>query len=141
MVKNPPASARDAQRCRFNPWVRKIPWSRKWQPTPIFVPGKSHEQRSLAGYSPWGHKRVGHDLVIKQQQQIMCLVEDKKNANLQWVELNTWTFLFSQIRSLEVGGCCSCFIGSVMSSWCVSESLSLSFDLIASWEQDWLPQL
>ena len=34
-------------RCRFNPWVRKIPWRRKWQPTPVFFPGKSHGQRSL----------------------------------------------------------------------------------------------
>ena len=40
----------------FNSWVRKIPWRRKWQPTPVFLPGKSHGQRSLAGYSPWGHK-------------------------------------------------------------------------------------
>ena len=40
----------------FNPWVRKIPWRRKWQPTPVFLPGKSHGQRSLAGYSPWGRK-------------------------------------------------------------------------------------
>ena len=38
-------------RCRFNPWVRKIPWRRAWQPTPVFLPGKSHGQRSLAGYS------------------------------------------------------------------------------------------
>ena len=46
-------------RCRrrgFNPWVRKIPWRRKWQPTPGFLPGESHGQRSLAGYSSWGHK-------------------------------------------------------------------------------------
>ena len=42
--------------CRFNPWVRKIPWRRKWQPTPVFLPGKSHGQRSLAGCSPWGCK-------------------------------------------------------------------------------------
>ena len=41
---------------RFNSWVRKIPWRRKWQPTPVFLPGKFHGQRSLAGYSPWGHK-------------------------------------------------------------------------------------
>ena len=34
----------------------KIPWSRKWQPTPVFLPGKFHDQRSLVGYSPWGHK-------------------------------------------------------------------------------------
>ena len=40
----------------FNPWVGKILWRRKWQPTPVFLPEKSHEQRSLASYSPWGHK-------------------------------------------------------------------------------------
>ena len=37
----------------FHPWVRKIPWRREWQPTPVFLPGESHVQRSLAGYSPW----------------------------------------------------------------------------------------
>ena len=37
---------------RFNPWFGKIPWRRKWQPTPVFLPGKSHGQRNLAGYSP-----------------------------------------------------------------------------------------
>ena len=42
--------------------VGKIPWRREWQPIPIFLSGKSHGQRSLAGYSPWGHKRVGYDL-------------------------------------------------------------------------------
>jgi len=40
----------------FNPWVGKIPWSRKWQPTPVFLPGEPHGQRNLAGFSPWGHK-------------------------------------------------------------------------------------
>ena len=40
----------------FNPWVGKIPWRRTWQPTPEFWPGESHGQRSLAGYSLWGHK-------------------------------------------------------------------------------------
>ena len=40
----------------FDPWVRKIPWRRKWQSTPVLLPGKSHGQRSLVGYSPWGHK-------------------------------------------------------------------------------------
>ena len=44
------------RRCKihgFNPWVRKIPWRRKWQPTPVFLPGESRGQRSLGGYSPW----------------------------------------------------------------------------------------
>ena len=43
---------RQCRRRGFNPWVRKIPWRRKWQPTPVFLPGISHGQRSLAGYSP-----------------------------------------------------------------------------------------
>ena len=54
---------------RLNSWVRKIPWRRKWQPTPVFLPGKSQGQRSLAGYSPWGHKSVRHGLTTKQQQR------------------------------------------------------------------------
>ena len=41
------------RRCRFAPWVRKICWRRKWQPTPVFLPGKSRGQRNLAGYSTW----------------------------------------------------------------------------------------
>ena len=45
----------------FDPWVEKIPWRREWQPTLVFLPGEFHGQRSLAGYSPWGCKRVGHD--------------------------------------------------------------------------------
>ena len=47
---------RRCRQCRFGPWEGKIPWRRKWQPTPVLFPGKSHGQRSLAGYSPWGHK-------------------------------------------------------------------------------------
>ena len=41
----------------FNPWVGKTSWRRKWQPTPVFLPGKSHGQSSLVGYSPWGRKQ------------------------------------------------------------------------------------
>ena len=51
VVKNLPAM-QEAQE-RFNPWVRKTPWSRKWQPAPVFLPGNFHGQSSLAGYSPW----------------------------------------------------------------------------------------
>ena len=46
-------SACRCRRLRFNPWVRKSPWCRKWQLTPEFLPGKFHGQRSLEGYSPW----------------------------------------------------------------------------------------
>ena len=43
----------------FHPWVGKISWRRAWQPTPVFWPGESHGQTSLAGYSPWGRKELG----------------------------------------------------------------------------------
>ena len=71
MVKNPPANAGDMG--SMDAWAEKIPWRRKWQPTPVLLPGKSHGQRSLAGYSPGGWQRVrGHDLATVQQQQKMC---------------------------------------------------------------------
>ena len=47
---------RSHRRCRFDPWVRKICWRRAWQPTPVFLPGESHRQRSLEGYSPQSRK-------------------------------------------------------------------------------------
>ena len=49
------------RRCKrhgLDPWVRKIPWSRKWQPAPVCLPGKFHGQRSLADYRPWGHNEL-----------------------------------------------------------------------------------
>ena len=67
VVKNLPANAGD-RRHGFDPWVGKIPWRREWQPTPVVLPGKSHGQRSLKGYSPLGLKSIRHDLDTKQQQ-------------------------------------------------------------------------
>ena len=76
VVKNPPASARNTgdtgSRVRVrvrSSWVGKIPWRRKWQPTPVFLPGKSHGHRSLAGYSPWWCQRVKLNLGTKKLQQ------------------------------------------------------------------------
>ena len=57
--KEPAYQCRKHKRCGFNLWVRKILWSMKWQPTPVFLPGKSHGWRILEGYSPWGHKGSG----------------------------------------------------------------------------------
>ena len=57
MVKNPSASAGDARDMGLI-WVRKIPWSRKWQPTPVFLPEKSLRKRNLVGYSRWDHKEL-----------------------------------------------------------------------------------
>ena len=46
-----------APRPGFDPWVRKIPWKGEWQPTSVILPEKSHGERSLEGYSPWGHQK------------------------------------------------------------------------------------
>ena len=55
VVKNLPSNAEDIG---DDPWVGNIPWSRKWQPSPVFLPGEFYGQRSLAGYSPWGCKEL-----------------------------------------------------------------------------------
>ena len=67
MVKN----LQQCKRPRFNPWVGKIPWNWKWQLAPVFLPGKFHGQRTLVGYSPWGHKEL--DTIEHRQQQNFCL--------------------------------------------------------------------
>ena len=64
------------RRCRFCPWVGKIPWSRKWQPTPVFLPGKSHGQRSLVGYSPWGRK---------EPDMTEQLHDNKNECSMDWM--------------------------------------------------------
>ena len=51
----------------FDPWVGKIPWRREWHPTPVLLPGESHGQRSLVGYSPWGDKE--YDNLVTEQQR------------------------------------------------------------------------
>ena len=60
MAKHPlfglPRWFRRCKRCGFHPWVRRMPWRKKRRPTLEFLPGKSHGQRSLVGYSPWGCK-------------------------------------------------------------------------------------
>ena len=47
------------QETGFNPWIRKIPGRREWQPTAVFLPGEFHGQRSLVRYNPWDHKELG----------------------------------------------------------------------------------
>ena len=55
--KESSCQCRRYRRLGFDPWVGRIPWSRKWQPTPVVLPGRSHGQRSLMGYGPWGHNK------------------------------------------------------------------------------------
>ena len=72
-------SACHCRRCRrggFDPWIGKIPWRREWLSTPVFLPGKSHGQRSLADYSPRGPKES--DIT---EQLILCILEVSVPAN------------------------------------------------------------
>ena len=71
VVKNLLAMQETCRRCGFDPWVGKILWRGKWQPTPVFLPGESHGQGSLVGYSPQGHKesakkKCKNDLMLWQ---------------------------------------------------------------------------
>ena len=76
------------RRCRFKPWVGKIPWRREWLPTPVVLPGEFYGQRSLVRYSPWSHERVRHILVINNnsnsliEEQVLALVEFSVKARL-----------------------------------------------------------
>ena len=54
--KEPVCQCRRCRRCGFDPWIGKLPWRRRWQPSPVFLSEKSHGRRSLAGYSPQGRK-------------------------------------------------------------------------------------
>ena len=56
--KEPACQPRRHERRRFDPGAGKIPWRRAWQPTPVFLPGESHGQRSLVGQSPWDQKEL-----------------------------------------------------------------------------------
>ena len=92
----------ECKRRGFDPWVGKIPWRRKWQLTPVFLPGKSHGQRSLAGYSPRGRKRVGHASVTKQQEE-----EIWRSANPSVIHLHfyfNWLTIISTTKPIPYSG-------------------------------------
>ena len=79
-VKNLPTIQEICRRHGFNPWVKKMPWRRKWQPTPIFLPIKSHGQRSRVGYSSKGSKESDmtehaqkHKSLIIRESNSICL--------------------------------------------------------------------
>ena len=60
-MKNPACQFRRHKRCGFDPWVRKIPWRRKWQPIPVFLPGKFSGPKEPGGLQSMGSQRVRHD--------------------------------------------------------------------------------
>ena len=113
-------------------WVQslggEIPWSRKWQPTPVFLPGESHGQRSLVGYSPWDHKKPD-------------TTEWLTLAFIVWMVTEGWWIFY---LSLEVRGhyfqCCCCEVSGNWrpTSMCVIISFSLwDFEILYSFLVFW----
>ena len=76
--KESSCKCRRHRRCGLDFWVKKIPWRRTWQPTPVFLPGEFHGQRSLVGYSPWS-QRVGHDWATNAFKGFWDAVEAKQH--------------------------------------------------------------
>ena len=75
VVKNPPAYLGRHRRCRFHPWVGKYPWRRAWHPTPVFLLGESHGQRSLEGYSPCGCRVRQLKWLSMHAREVFMLIE------------------------------------------------------------------
>ena len=94
---------RRQKRQGFDPWVGKILWRRKQQPTPVFLPGESHGQRSLKGYSPWGHKEL--DTTKRLRSSIMPLIIF--NVFLQSNVLEIYFLVYYNIISSSLYCCCS----------------------------------
>ena len=84
----------------FSLWVGKIPWRKKWQPTPVFLPVKSHGQRSLEGYSPRGCKRIGQNLAAKQQH---CAFYSPCSKRAPQLEIQAWSLSTHVDRYLKCG--------------------------------------
>ena len=88
--KEPASQCRRHKRCRFDPWVRKIPWSRKWQPTPLFLPGKFLWTEEPSRLQSRGSQRVGHNWVTKHIV-FMDLILLNINYILFITSTNTWS--------------------------------------------------
>ena len=103
----------------FNPWFVKIPWRRKWQPTPVLLPGESHGQRSLVGYSPWGCKELDmtERLHTHTHTHTHTLIYELK----RWVKLQgpvSKTHKYSDLNAMprREGHCCSNFLTRTLRS-------------------------
>ena len=89
VVQESTCQCRRCKRRGFHSWVRKIPWRRKWQPTPVFLPGKSHGQRSLMGYSPRGPK----------ESDTTELLSTRAHTHIYCTSIIEYVLLFSKICS------------------------------------------
>ena len=81
------------QEIGFDPWIGKIPWRRKWQPTPAWLPGEFLGQRSLVGYSPWGHNDLERTESKHTHTHTHTHTQTLSNylKNDEFTQVGTWT--------------------------------------------------
>ena len=106
VVKKKKKSACQCRRCKrfeFNPWVGKIPWNRKWQTTPVFLPRKFHGQSTLVVYSPWGLKESDMTEQLSTQTVFLHKKRKKESESLScvWLFATPWTVAYQ--ASLSMG--------------------------------------
>ena len=80
------------RRPRLNPWIRKIPWRREWQPTPVFLPGEFHGQRSLMGYSPWDRKELDTTEQLTHATRRLCDLTENPDSQHDWSWSQIWNW-------------------------------------------------
>ena len=100
--KEPACQGRRCKRPGFDPWVRKIPWKRAWQLTPVFLLGESHGHGSLVGHSPRGGKESDTTKVTQHAWLIIDLPGDSQCETLLFFLLHVWTYMESLfVRNTE----------------------------------------
>ena len=126
----------------FHPWIGKIPWRRAWQPPPVLLPGESHGQRSLAGYSPWGHTESDTTGWLSSSSQLQtaspalpCLGAPRTGCGLGFpfalaVAWQSWGFP-TWPRS-------TCWASCIENPWEPRRSGSLSLSCVPSCSCTWL---
>ena len=91
---------RGHRRRGFDPWIGKIPWRRKWQPIPVFLTGESHEQRSLAGNSPSGHRELDTTEQLSMHTHELEKVQTWEGSKPSWLSFSAYEVKWSESRSL-----------------------------------------
>ena len=99
--KEPACLCRRHKRCGFDPWVGKIPWRKKWHATPIFLPGKSHGQRSLADYTPWGSKESHRTEHLNSNNNMYLYLSSLKRKDINKQDPSYSSREFYNITSLK----------------------------------------
>ena len=136
--KESACQCRRRRRCGFSLWIRKISWGRKRQPTPVFLPGQLHGQRSLVGYSPWGLQRVRHNLVTEHAQSLAGITRQLQLPGCRLLGLvlsstvsRGWSGQQNSVRlhGPDLG---------IKQAWVQAPSLSLISQLAASWRLNFL---